>query len=86
MEVPRSETSSEGRQSARPKSGAIAATRGPLRLGRISEASTPEERSRLVQELFDRLEAIGTPEERAETGAYLMQALAETRQAEGRVF
>jgi len=55
----------------------------------ISEPFTPEEREIQVQrfhELLDRLEQIGTEEERRESCEILMKALAETRREEGRVF
>lgn len=56
--------------------------------GRLREYSAEERqaRARRMEVLLDRLEHIGTPEERAETRDYLMGALAESRRAEGRVF
>ncbi len=55
------------------------------RLRVFTEAERIERAARMVT-LFEELDRIGTPEERAETHDHLMAALAETRRAEGRVF
>lgn len=55
------------------------------RLRVFTEAERIERAARIVT-LFEKLDRIGTPEERAETHDCLMAALAETRRAEGRVF
>lgn len=57
-----------------------------IRPGLISAGKTPEERVALFERFYDRIESIGTPEERAETCDFLMKALAESRRAEARVF
>lgn len=56
--------------------------------GRLREYTEAErvQRAEDIRVMFRELDAIGTPEERAETHDYLMKALAETRRSEGRVF
>ena len=56
--------------------------------GRLREYTEAErvQRAEDIRAMFRELDAIGTPEEQAETHDFLMKALAETRRSEGRVF